>query len=486
MCNKRYSRRALWGALLLLATGAGAGTVKTPDGGEVPDIGPLPPVQANPENPPNAARMALGRALFFDNRISATGTMNCASCHLPHQGWTVGTPISPANPGWVERRNSPTLINVGYNQALIWDGRAWPLEKQALGSTKNPVHKGQDLHKLMEVFRADPAMVEMFRGAYGSGPNPKDYGRALAVFQRHFIVSGESPFDRHMKGDKGAMDASAQRGMALFKGKGGCIACHNGPNLTDYGYYNVGLKENPLLQDPVHLKVLRFDAKRKGVQEWETIDTDPGRYLVTHDKQDWKRFKTPTLRNLPDTGPYMHDGRYATLEAVIDHFDRGGDATPNQDPRIRPLGLSAREKQDLKAFLLALQGPLPQIRMQDWVRAVETPADQALDGKTLFEGKGTCINCHQTDGRGVPGVFPPLAGNPHVTQGDGGYVVRTILHGRSGEVTVGGKRFNATMPPVGIQQGLSDQEVAAIASYVRNAWGNRAGAVSERRVAAQR
>jgi cytochrome c peroxidase len=142
--------------------------VTTQNGTEVPDIGPLPPVQANPENPPNEARLALGRALFFDNRISASGTMNCATCHLPHQGWTVQTPLSPANPGHVERRNSPTLLNVGYNKALIWDGRAWPLEKQAIGSTKNPLHKGQDIDRLMAVFQADPEMVKKRKRSSGS------------------------------------------------------------------------------------------------------------------------------------------------------------------------------------------------------------------------------------------------------------------------------------------------------------------------------
>jgi cytochrome c peroxidase len=193
--------------------------------------------------------MVLGRALFFDNRISGSGTMNCATCHLPHQGWTVQTPLSPANPGWVERRNSPTLINVGFNQALIWDGRAFPLEKQAIGSTKNPVHKGQDIDKLMATLKADPEMVRMFQEAYGSEPNPADYGRALAVFQRHFIVTGPSPFDHYVQGEQSAMDASAVRGMALFKAKANCIACHNGPNFTDSGFHNVGLAHNPALDE---------------------------------------------------------------------------------------------------------------------------------------------------------------------------------------------------------------------------------------------
>ena len=454
------------------------------DGSKVPDIGQLPPVQANPDNLPNEDRIALGRALFFDNRISASGTMNCATCHLPHQGWTVQTPLSPANPGRVERRNSPTLINVGYNKALIWDGRAWPLEKQAIGSTKNPIHKGQDIDKLMAEFNQDPIMLERFQKAYGSKPNPADYGKALAVFQRHVIISGPSPFDRYLDGDKSAMDASAIRGMAIFKGKGGCMACHNGPNFTDSGFYNIGLNHNPILDDPVHQEVIQFDAKRTKNMDWQEITTDPGRYLITHQNEDWGKFKTPTLRNLADTLPYMHDGRYRSLAEVIEHYDRGGDQTRNQDPRIKPLGLTDQEKQDLKAFLLALRGPLPDIRMQDWVRSANTSA--GLDGKALFEGKATCVNCHQANGQGVAGVFPPLAGNPRVTEGDGSFVARTILHGRSGRISINGNSFDAIMPPIGTQQGLSDAEVAAVASYVRSAWGNQATPVTEAIVKQQR
>jgi cytochrome c peroxidase len=452
--------------------------VTTLDGQNVPDIGPLPPVEANPENPPTPERIELGRALFFDNRISASGTLNCASCHLPHQGWTVRTPISPANPGRVERRNSPTLLNVGYNKALIWDGRAWPLEKQALGSTKNPIHKGQNFDKLMKVFNEDPDMVAMFKTAYASKPNPKDYGRALAVFQRHFIVTGKSDFDRYSAGDKQAMSVSAVRGMKHFKGKGNCIACHNGPNFTDSGFYNIGLKRNALFDLPPYAEMLKFDAKRKKVPEWQTIKDDPGRYLVTHDKKDWGKFKTPTLRNLVDTAPYMHDGRYHTLDDIIEHYNRGGDRTPNQDRRIKALKLTKQEQQDLKAFLLELRGDLPDIKMKDWVKAAPQPDAKALDGRALFMGKATCVNCHQANGKGIPGLFPPLAGKPHVTEGDGSYVAKVIIHGRSGPLVVHSKKFNPTMPPVGNQQALTDEEIAAVASYVRSAWGNKASSIT--------
>ncbi len=340
---------------LVLALNAGAAFAAPPA------IGPLPPVPENPDNRATPERIELGKRLFFDKRISANGRFNCSTCHLPESGWTLPSAFSIANDGFVERRNPPTLLNVGYNRALIWDGRAPSLEKQAVGSTKNPVHKGQDIAKLMATFRADPEITRLFRAAYGSEPNARDYGRAIAVFQRHTLITGESPFDRYMKGDKKALSDSAVRGMQLFQGKAGCIACHNGPNFTDSDFHNIGLKRNPAFDRPEYLEILRFDARRMGLKEWRTMDDDPGRYLVTHDPKDWKKFKTPTLRNLADTGPYMHDGRYETLEAVIEHYDRGGDRTRNQDPRIRPLHLSAAEKADLLAFLRSLRGALPDI-----------------------------------------------------------------------------------------------------------------------------
>ncbi|MBI3776287.1 MAG: hypothetical protein HY273_12175 [Gammaproteobacteria bacterium] len=332
---------------------------------EVPDIGPLPPVPVNPDNTPTAARMALGQALFFDNRLSGTGNLNCSSCHLPDVGWTLPSAFSVANEGFVERRNPPTLINVGYNRALIWDGRAPSLEKQAIGSITNPVHKGQNLDKLVKILNDDPKFIALFQAAYNGKPNADDIGRALAVWQRHFLVTGESNFDRYVKGNMLALSEAAVRGMDIFKGKGGCIVCHNGPNFSDSGFYNIGLARNAQFDKPEYLKILVFDAKRMKLDNPEQATDDAGRYLVTKDKADWKKFKTPTLRNLADTAPYMHDGRYATLDAVIDHFNRGGDQVENQDPRIKPLGLSVTEKADLKAFLQSLWGPLPKLNLAE-------------------------------------------------------------------------------------------------------------------------
>ena len=328
---------------------------------EFPDIGPLPAVTPNPENLPTPERIALGKALFFDNRVSGNGTMNCSTCHIPKLGWTLPTPFSIANTGFVERRNPPTLINVGYNKAFIWDGRAPSLEKQAIGSITNPVHKGQDMVKLIAILNQDQKIVSMFKAAYNSTPNPDDVGKAMAVFQRHTLISGDSDFDRYMKGDKKALSVSAVNGMTLFKGKGGCIQCHNGSNFTDSDFHNTGLKRNPIFDEPQYQEILKFDAKRMKLDEWETVNDDSGRYLVTHKKEDWKKFKTPSLRNIADTHPYMHDGRYETLDEVIEHYDRGGDSTENQDARIKPLKLSTQEKSELKAFLMALRGELPNV-----------------------------------------------------------------------------------------------------------------------------
>lgn len=352
-------------AFFIAATGIGV--VSAAEQGatttELAAIGPLPPVPVNPDNEPTPQRMALGQALFFDNRVSGNGNFNCSSCHLPDVGWTLPSAFSIANEGFVERRNPPSLINVGYNKALIWDGRAPNLEKQAIGSTTNPVHKGQDMDRLMKTLNDDPKIIAMFQAAYQAKPNPNDYGRALAVWQRHFLVTGESAFDRYMRGNKLALSEAAARGMEIFKGKAKCIACHNGPNFSDSNFYNLGFTRNPEFDKPELKKMLVFDAKRMKDANWEMANDDGGRYLVTHDKADWKKFKTPTLRNLADTAPYMHDGRYQTLDAVIDHYNRGGDKTENQDPRITPLGLSAEEKTELKAFLVSLWGALPKLNL---------------------------------------------------------------------------------------------------------------------------
>ena len=338
------------GLLTVLGQGwVGAGTPA--------DIGPLPPVPVPEDNPLTPEKVELGRLLFFDARLSADGSLACVSCHLPDQGWATQTPLSPAYPTNMERRLSPTLINVAYNKALLWDGRAGVLEKQALGPIQNPLHMNQNLDLLVEKLRAIPDYAQRFQNVFGTSVSAEGLGKALAAFERT-LVTRNAPFDRYMGGDQQAMSASALRGMALFKGKARCILCHNGPNFTDGQFHNLGVPEAPLLAHPLVQASLRFDAKRMNVQGYDQVTEDLGRYLVTKEAQDKGAFKTPTLRNVTQRDPYMHNGIFQSLEDILDFYDRGGGAVAGKSPLIQTIGLTAQEKRDLLAFLQSLTGEI--------------------------------------------------------------------------------------------------------------------------------
>jgi len=347
---------ALWCVVfsgILTLIGAGWACAGTPA-----DIGPLPPVPIPEDNPMTPEKIELGKLLFFDARLSADGSLACVSCHLPDQGWTTNTPLSPAYPTNMERRNSQTLINVAYNKALIWDGRAAILEKQALGPIQNPLHMNQNLDLLVEKLNAIPDYAERFQKVFGTSVTPDGLGKALAAFERT-LVTRNAPFDRYMEGDRQAMSAEAQRGMELFKAKARCILCHNGPNFTDSQFHNLGVPAAPLLAHPLVQASIRFDTKRMKVQEYQQVSEDLGRYLVTKEENDKGAFKTPTLRNAAQRDPYMHNGVFQSLEDIIDFYDKGGGSVAGKSPLIQPLGLTPSEKRDLLAFLHALTGDLP-------------------------------------------------------------------------------------------------------------------------------
>ena len=261
------------------------------------EIGPLPPVPIPTENPMTPEKISLGKMLFFDHRLSGDGSRTCVHCHQPDQGWAFKDRRSPAYPTQVERRASMTLINVAYNTALVWDGRASTLEKQALGPIQNPLHMNQNLDLLIERLNAIPDYVKRFRQVFGTGPTPDAIGKAIAAFERT-IVSADSSFDRYAKGDRAALPAPALRGLDLFKGKARCVLCHSGPTLTDNGFHNLGLPEAEFMKNPAVLASVRFDAKRMGVPEYRALTADPGRYLVTKRDRDFGAFKTPALRNV--------------------------------------------------------------------------------------------------------------------------------------------------------------------------------------------
>lgn len=285
------------------------------------------------DNPQSDAKISLGRQLYFDGRLSANNEISCATCHNPKTGWAGHEPTDTGIGGRTGTRNSGTIVNSGYMKFQFWDGRAGSLEEQALGPIHNPVEMGESLENVVQKLNAIPGYKQQFQDVFHSDVTTDGIAKAIASFERT-IVSGASPYDRSARGDKTALVAEAQRGMTIFNGKGGCVACHSGPLFSDQSFHNIGVG---------------MDAEKP----------DIGREVVTKDTKDRGKFKTPGLRNVENTFPYMHDGKTPTLEAVVDFYNKGGIANAALDPLIKPLGLSDTEKKDLVAFLKALTGPEP-------------------------------------------------------------------------------------------------------------------------------
>ena len=286
------------------------------------------------DNPLTAAKMALGRRLFHERRLSRTGSLSCASCHDPRRAFTDGRQLAHGVDGRVGARNVPTLVNAAWSASFFWDGRAATLEQQALQPVLNPRELGTTPDRVLALVRS-PEYRPAFVVAFASEPTIFDLGRALASYVRT-IEAGDTPYDRYLAGDHGALRAAAQRGLVLFNGKARCNACHAGALLTDGQFHNTGVA-------------------------WRTGElTDEGRARVTHRPADRGAFKTPTLREVARTAPYMHDGSLSTLQAVVEFYERGGVPNPGLDGRIRPLHLSAVEKSDLVALLQSLSGTIRQ------------------------------------------------------------------------------------------------------------------------------
>ncbi len=318
------------------------------------------------DNPQTPEKIELGRKLFFDRRLSGDGTMSCVTCHDPGTGYTDGLAISLSYPTTKNWRNSPSLINVAYNTSLFWDGRAHSLEQQALFPMMSAFEMNQNLDYLEEELKGVPEYVEAFNQVFGGEINRERIAQALASFQRT-IISNNAPVDRSLDGNENALTPEQKKGYEIFTGKGKCAECHSGANFTDNKFYNLGVPENPaLVNDPRVAATMRFTAKVSGYEEYRSLTEDPGRYLVTKDKKDWKAFKTPGLRELALTAPYMHNGVFATMDEVIEFFNKGGGDDKNKSRLLAPLGLTDEERQSLKAFLLeALKGDLTVVKMPD-------------------------------------------------------------------------------------------------------------------------
>ncbi|TNF54792.1 cytochrome-c peroxidase [bacterium] len=327
---------------------------------------PLPPLPIFPENPITPDKVELGKKLFFDRRLSGDGTMSCATCHNPETGYSDALSISLSYPTTKNWRHSPSLINLGYNSMFFWDGRASTLEEQALFPMMSAFEMNQNLDYVEEELKEVPVYIDSFQRVFGGEITRERIAMALAAFQKT-IVSKDAPIDSYLKGDMNALTNIQKKGYDIFVGKGKCINCHNGSNLTDNNFYNLGVPEDPdITNNPRVSATRRFTAKVAGYKAYRTLAEDPGRYLVTKDRKDWKAFKTPTLREVVRTGPYMHNGYFETVEDVIEFFDKGGGNDPNKTSILKPLHLSSEEKNALKVFLLeALKGDLLIVRMPE-------------------------------------------------------------------------------------------------------------------------
>jgi cytochrome c peroxidase len=320
--------------------------------------GHLEPFQKTPvpeDNPQTPEKIELGKMLFFDRRLSGDGTMSCATCHIPELGFSDGLAISLNYPTTRNWRNSPTLINVAFNKFLFHDGRVETLEDQALFPMMSAFEMNQNLDYLEEEIRSVPEYLKRFKQVFGSEDiTRKRIAMAIAAFERT-LISLNAPLDRFLKGDTEALSPEAKMGYEIFTGKGKCADCHFGINLIDDKFYALNVPEPPDFQtDPRVAATRRFVAKLYHYEDFRNLADDPGRYLITKDRRDWRAFKTPTLRDIAKTGPYMHNGFFNTLDEVIDFFDQGGGP---DNTVLKPLSLNSSEKQALKTFLLeALSG----------------------------------------------------------------------------------------------------------------------------------
>ena len=303
----------------------------------------LPALPIPPDNPATAETIALGRRLYYDRIFSVDNTIACASCHGPETGFADPRRFSVGVGGKVGGRNAPTVFNAAYNSTQFWDGRAPSLEKQAEGPVQNPLEMAHTLEGVERRLMADQTYREEFKKAFGAELITYEMvEKAVASFERT-VLSGNSPFDRYFYGgDKKALTASARRGLEVFRDpkKGNCTACHTiGEKhalFTDNKFHNLGV----------------------GASGGEL--TDLGRYEVTKNEADKGAFKTPTLRNIALTAPYMHDGSLKTLKDVIDFYIGGGNSNPHLDKDIRSLDfLTGQERADLLAFLESLTGEMP-------------------------------------------------------------------------------------------------------------------------------
>ncbi len=330
----------------LVAAAAATTAVCSSDLQEMP---PLPkhlagqgPPKAPADNKTTPEKVALGKSLFFDKRLSKSGTMSCESCHLPEKGWTDGLPLSKKDDGTLNTRHSPTLFNAAYADDLYWDGRAAGLEKQVLAAWK--AQMGADPDAEAKELAGIPGYAKAFEKAFGGPPTGDTVVKALSAFLRTLLPE-DAPWDRHEAGEAGAVTPEVVEGFRIFTEVANCSLCHVPPLYTDTLFHNIGVgfdKEKP---DPGRGKILADAAAKEG----KPVPADAVSMTGA--------FKTPTLRAVVDSAPYYHDGSTARLEDAVDFLLKGGVPNPNLDPKLKPKSLSEKERAALLAFLRSLTPP---------------------------------------------------------------------------------------------------------------------------------
>ncbi|RIK99364.1 MAG: photosynthetic protein synthase I [Burkholderiales bacterium] len=347
--GRRKLRASVGAALLAALCASGAATSAS---------SPAPSPAASPA-PRVAERIALGRELFFESRLSGDGSRSCASCHAPDKGYADGEALSRGYNHAGHFRNTPSLIALAAKPRLMWDGR-YPAERLAdvvVDMIRSPVTMNGDLQIVVERVRQLPSLLQAWQRAYGAREAPSIDGLvdALAAYASS-RGNAQTPVDRALHGDEQALSAAALEGMRLFQGKAGCARCHSGAAFTDGGLHRLGVPENPeILRDPERtISLLRHYAVH-GARDPMSERADTGAAAWTQRAADRGRFATPSLRGVALTAPYMHNGVFATLAQVVEFYDRGG----GRASELQPLGLDARERAALVAFLEALSPPLP-------------------------------------------------------------------------------------------------------------------------------
>jgi cytochrome c peroxidase len=352
-----------WGAFLILATLLIPALIGAQGNNPVPitavnvqalgpeRVGNLPAVVAPVDNPQSAAKILLGKKLYFDTRLSKDNTISCATCHDPAKGWSDAGPTSIGINGQKGGRRAPPVSNSAYNPLQFWDGRAPSLEEQAKGPVENPVEMGNTHEVMVRTLDDVPGYVEEFKAVFGTTPITIDQvAQAIAAYERT-VVTTDSPFDRFVRGDQDAMTPQEKRGLEIFNGKGHCTLCHWGPNFSDGRFHNLGV------------------APMAGAKP------DDGRFEITKNPKDKGAFKTPTVRDAALRAPYMHNGSEKDLQSLIQLYDGGGgDDAADLSVLIVPLGLSEEEAEALVAFMKrAMVSTNPSVANEKPIPASELP-----------------------------------------------------------------------------------------------------------------